>query len=85
MAITVAAIALGNATFVWETRVFQALKILFGQCWPAFGGGSALRLGVEEKTNPVLLVQLSLDVDQRIGHRNLFFLPFQLVSFHQDL
>lgn len=85
VAITVAAIALGNATFVWETRVFQALKIFFGQCWPAFGGGSALRLGVEEKTNPILLVQLSLDVDQRIGHRNLFFLPFQLVSFHQDL
>ena len=60
---TIAAIALGNATFEWKTSIFQALQILLRRRWPALGGGRAFWLGAEEKTDPVLLVQLALNVN----------------------
>ncbi len=81
---TVAAVTLRDATFERETSVFQALKVFFGRCWPAFGGSSALWLGVEIKADPILLIQLTLDIDQREGGGNLFLLFFQSVNVFQN-
>lgn len=76
---TVAAVALGNTAFHGQTGLLQALKVFLCRGWPPLLGGITLGFGVKVETDLILLIKLSLEIDQGKGDGYLFLLDPQVI------